>query len=630
MRGAQLSKLVLIFFIVQSQAGAGQSSADSLDIARKVSYAHKIFLNNPDSSIRLAEQALALAQAGESKFLEGFSSFTLSKAHWALGNFRLSIEYGFKALKIYENTPHIYHWGESYLALARTFIDLKNYSQARHYLQRALLLAEQHSNDQLLADVYREYSMLMTEINQLDSALLLADRGLSIYHQFRDTVNTSIIYSRKAKIYFFKRDYRTSNLFNRKGRVLDSLVGNRRSMGIGYLQAGLNAHAMNKPDSAIFFLKKSIPINHSINNFSALAQIHQLLATIFTGQNKPALAVTQLNLALQYKDSLYNAEKAGQILEMQSLYELEGKNQTIDMLAKENAIQEKQVQNQRIVTALLSIGIILLITLIAVLVRLRSIQSRANRELKTKTEAIALQKEEIQSQAENLQHLNDLKSKLFSVVSHDLRGPIASLHSLLELLTNKQLSENEFVLFVGKLKTNIGVTQRTLENLLNWSLSQMEGIKTDPQVVDVKMLVEDTCRLLEEVAERKNISLNNTISDSTHVRVDPNQLQLILRNLVHNAIKFSKTNQEVLVSATCNQRFCILMVKDSGIGMNHDEINLITGSEHFTKVGTQQEKGTGLGLLLCKEFIKRNGGTLEIESTEGEGTEVRISLPIAK
>jgi two-component system, sensor histidine kinase and response regulator len=630
MRGAQIYKLYLVLFIVHFYPASGQSpAADSTLIAKKASAAYKLFLTDPDSCVHLAEQSLMEAQRGKHIYLEGYSYYVLSKAYWARGNYRLSIEYGFKALKIYENSDRIFHWGESYLSLARTFLDLKNLPQARYYLRQAEQLAHQHANNRLLADVFRERSMLMTETNNYDSALILSDLGLKLYQEYQDSVNISILYSRKSKVYFAIGDYKRSRTYNRRAMLLDSLVGNRRGLGICYLQAGQNAYFMSKPDSAIYFLNKSIPLNKSIDNYGILVKIHHLMAAIYVNQGKPLLAVEQLNLSHQYKDSLYNTEKAGQIQEMQSLYELESKNRTIEVLNKENALQEKQVKNQRLVAVLQWIGIFLLAALILVLVRLRIIQNRANHELQSKNHAIELQKEEIQSQAENLQHLNNLKSKLFSVISHDLRGPIASLHALLELLTSKSLSEEEFVLFSGKLKTNLSVTQRTLENLLNWSLSQMEGIKTEPQVVDVKVLAEDACRLMEEVANRKSVSLRNTISDSTHVRVDPNQLQLILRNLIHNAIKFSKTNQQVTVSVDCNHKFCVLSITDSGIGMNPDEINLITGSEHFTKVGTQQEKGTGLGLLLCKEFIKRNGGTLEIESTEGEGTEVRISLPIA-
>lgn len=629
MCGTQICKLLLVLFIVLNFSAEGQTSADSTRISKNISVAYKIFLSNPDSAIHLASEGLAEAQENELRLLEGFSYFILSKAYWARGNFRLSIEYGFKALKIFENSTQVYYWGESYLALARTFLDLKNPEQARRYLQKAKTLAIENHDNRLLANVYREYSMLLTEINHYDSALMLSDMGLRFYHEFKDTLNASILISRKAKIYTLLGQYERSRSFNNKARILDSLVGNKRAIGIAYLQAGQIAFNMNKPDSAIYYLKKSIPISLSINNYSALVRIHQLIATIYEQEKKPSLAIQHLNLAFQYKDSLYNTEKAGQIQEMQSLYELESKNKTIESLNEENALQERQVKNQRLVTILQSIGLFLLVVVIALMVRLRVHQNRANRELQSKNQAIELQKEEIQAQAENLQHLNNLKSKLFSVVSHDLRGPIASLHSLLELLTSQKLSEQEFVLFVGKLKTNLSVTQRTLENLLNWSLSQMEGIKTDPQVTDVKLLADETCRLMEEAADRKNISLRNTISESTNVMVDPNQLQLILRNLIHNAIKFSKTNQEVVVSAASDHRFCLLSVKDSGIGMNQDEINLITESEHFTKVGTQQEKGTGLGLLLCKEFIKRNGGTFEIASMEGEGTEVRIRLPLA-
>ncbi|WP_165823970.1 sensor histidine kinase [Pseudochryseolinea flava] len=601
---------------------------DSTVIATNLVKAYKLFLTTPDSSIVISKRSLAQALEQELPYLEGYSYFVLSKAYWAKANYRLSTEYGFKALKAYENTTHVFHWGESYLSLARTFVDLKNYDQARAYLKRAHLLTIKGDQPHLLADVYREESMLQTETGAYDSALISADKGIHLYEAFKDSLNLSILLSRKSKVFFLLKRYNESAFYNRAAVVLDKLVDNRRGLGICYLQAAQNAFHTHQADSALFFLDKSIPLNRALDNFGTLIKVHELKATIFTFKKEPLLAVEQYKLVSQYKDSLYNTEKAGQIQEMQSLYELELKNKTIAALGEENAQQESLVHNQRLLTFVMGAGIVLLAALIIVLFRLRNIQSRANSELQEKNRAIALQKEEIQAQAEFLQHLNDLKSKLFSVISHDLRGPIASLQALLELLTSKKLTPDEFVLFSDKLKTNLGVTQRTLENLLSWSMSQMEGIKTDLKDVDVKTTVEDSRRLLDEQASRKNITIDNQITDSIHVRVDQDQFQLILRNLMHNAIKFSKANQKVVVRAVKDERFCHLKVIDAGIGMNQDEINLITGSEYFTKVGTQQEKGTGLGLLLCKEFVKRNGGQLSIHSEEGEGTEVTISIPL--
>lgn len=628
MRSARLIILLLTFFISIDLSAQQSDSIDSTTIARDLASAYKLFLTFPDSSIILAKQSLAGAAAQSIPALEGYSYFVLSKAYWAKANYRLSSEYGFKALKSFENTSDIFNWGESYLSLARTFIDLKNYSQAREYLKRAHALTTESDQPRLLADVYREESMLQTETQSYDSALSSSDEGIKLYNGFNDSMNISILLSRKSKVYFALKQYKRSAQFNRQAILLDSLVKNRRGLGICYLQAAQNSFFTGQSDSALYFLSKSIPLNKSLDNFNALIRAHELMAAIYTAKQQPLLAIEQFKLVSQYKDSLYNTEKAGQIQEMQSLYELESKNKTIAELGEENAQQESLVHNQRLLTFVMGIGLVLLAALIIVLFRLRNIQSRANEELQEKNRAIALQKEEIQAQAEFLQHLNDLKSKLFSVISHDLRGPIASLQALLELLISKRLTADEFVLFSEKLKTNLGVTQRTLENLLSWSMSQMEGIKTEMIEVNVRAMVEDSRRLLEEQANRKNIIVDNLVTDDILVCVDQNQFQLILRNLIHNAIKFSKANQHVVVSASKDKQYCHLKVADAGIGMNQDEINLITDSEYFTKVGTQQEKGTGLGLLLCKEFVKRNGGMLNIHSEEGEGTEVTISIPL--
>jgi len=472
--------------------------------------------------------------------------------------------------------------------------------------------------------------MFFSATKSYDSALIYADKGLELFQSFGDTLSISILYGRKARVYFNQGDYKKSASLNRVAMRLDSLVGNLRALGISYVQMAQNAYYLKKTDSAILLLKKSIPINNKIDNLAVLVNAHKLLATIYEETKKTDLAVAHLKLASQYKDSLYNAEKNGQIQEMQSLYELEAKDNTILTLEHENELKQAEVKNQQILSILLSAGLLLLGALILVLIRFRRIQARANLALTTQNKNIEQQKEEIQTQAESLQQLNNLKSKLFSVISHDLRGPIHNLQALLELLTNQTLNPDEFVTVSTKLKGNLNLTQRTLENLLSWSLSQMDGLRTDPKPTALRNIFDDTCTLMEEVAQRKNVTLENNCPLTIIVSADTNQLQLILRNLVHNAIKFSKANGKVLVSATIGSTFCTISVKDFGMGMNSQEIETILGSnEYFTKMGTHQEKGTGLGLLLCKEFIQRNGGTLAINSVPGIGTDVSFTLPLS-
>jgi two-component system, sensor histidine kinase and response regulator len=605
-------------------------SSDSLEILRQDSLAYRLYLSKPDSSIMLAKQGLARAQTHKFTALEGFNYYILSKAFWAKANYRLSAEYGFKALKIFENSPQVGLWGKSLLSLARTFIDLHNHPQGSVYIERALLLSRKSNDLHLLAEAYREKSMLLSEIKQYDSALLYADKGIALFEPMKDTVSMSILYGRKAKIFFYKKDYYKSHFYNKKSLLLDSLAGNRRALGISYYQAALDAIHLNKMDSAEILLKKSIPIHHEIHNLLTLTKVHSLLADIYLEQKKPALAAAQLKLVSQYKDSLYHTERTGQIQEMVSLYELKSKEETIEQLAQDNLSQQEQVKNQRWFVAFLLLCVSLLGLVIFFLTRFKRLQEQSNLQLALKNQAIEQQKEEIQSQAETLQKLNDLKSKLFSVISHDLRGPMATLHSLLDLLSRKQLSPDEFLSVADKLKNNLDVTQRTLENLLNWSLSQMEGMRTEPRVMNIKSIIQDTCHLMKEAAERKRINLGHDVEESLFVTADPDQLQLILRNLIHNAIKFSKPADDVFISATRDTDFCLVSIRDTGMGMSQAEVSTISGSTiHFSKAGTEQEKGTGLGLLLCKEFIKLNGGEMSIHSKINEGTNVLFTVPLA-
>jgi two-component system sensor histidine kinase/response regulator len=603
---------------------------DSLVIVKKNTVAMNLYLSKPDTSILLASQALEMALRNNFRELEGLSYYILSKANWAKANFRLGAEYGFKALKIFENSKQTGLWGKSLLSLARTFIDLKYYDQGGIYIERALTLAREVKDVHLLAEVYREKSMLLSEQKQYDSAMIYADRGLEMFQDIEDQVSISIIYGRKAKIYFLKHDYKNSTLYNRKSLMLDSLTGNRRALGISYYQAALDAIHMNKMDSAIFMLKKSIAVNQGIGNILTLTKAHELLAGVYMEKKRHDLAAKQLKLVSQYKDSLYHTERAGQIQEMLSLYELSSKQETIEQLAQDNLMQQQQVKNQRWFAGFLLICVVLLAVVIFFLTRLRRLQEKTNVELGLKNSAIEQQKEEIQAQAETLQQLNDLKSKLFSVVSHDLRGPMATLHSLLDLLSRQKLTPDEFITVSDKLRSNMEATRRTLDNLLNWSLSQMAGIRTEARTIDIHRLFKETSALLTQAADQKSIRIIADADASLKVSADADQIQLILRNLLHNAIKFSKLSSSVYVSASRESGFCRISVRDLGMGMTQEEIDVVMESNnHFSKVGTLQEKGTGLGLLLCKEFIKLNGGTLSITSKPNEGTEVTFTIPLA-
>lgn len=619
--------LGLVFLCVLSNAQDRNNSF----AATLTKSAYSVFLSKPDTAILLGKQAYEIALQSGDTYHEGYAALVLSKAYWVKANYRLSTEYGFKALKVFAKSEYQKEYCQSLLSVARTLLELGNSAKADELLKEAQQIAITVNERRLLAETYRERSYYLTELNELDSALVYSDKGLELFEALGDSLDASVLYSRKSRILFGKKDYVASRKFAFRGMLLDTLVGNRRGLAISYFQAAQNEHALRNFSNAERLLHHSIRINKEIGNLTSLVRAHELMATVLTETKRHQDAVDHLQLASQFKDSLYNSEKSGQTQEMQSLYELEGKENQIKLLEQEKAIQDQDVKNQKLVLIVLLVGMLFLVALLFFLTRLRTIQNKTNLDLASKNIAIEQQKEEMQTQAEKLQQLNQLQTKLFSVISHDLRGPISNLQSLLDLLTKKMLTAEEFVTISDKLKSNLNVTQRTLENLLSWALSQMDGIKTEKKALDINACIEEACRLMEEVANRKAIAIKTELATNLRVEADPDQLQLILRNLIHNGIKFSKMGDEVKVETNRTNGHCIVSIKDSGIGMTKEEIETVTGArEHFTKRGTQQEKGTGLGLLLCKEFIERNEGKMTIASTTGIGTEITFTLKLAK
>lgn len=604
MRGA-----LVIFFFLSASHGFCNVVNDSLAAGQLNTMAFRNYLAQPDSSIILANQAIALAQKGGYKFQAAFGYFILSKANWAKANYLLSIHYGFEALKIYENTSHIYHWGECNLSIARTFIDIKKFAQAKNYIDQTMILARRDNNARLLSEVYREKSILLLELKQYDSALYFSKQGIEQYEKRKDTLNASILYGRSARIFYELKDYKKSFEFVKKAILMDSLSGNRRALGISYFILGQIYYAVNKKDSAMLALKRSVPISLSIRNLSTMIKTHRLIATVYEERNQLKDANAHLKLVSQYKDSLYDFEKNEQIQEILSKYEFDEKEKTIQSLELENSLEKQRSKDSQLAVIFISVIAALLATLSIVFWRMRQWQVK---------------------EAKTLQEVNQLKSKLFSVISHDLRGPISNLQSLLDMLTKEIITPTEFKDILVKLKSRLNVSQSTLENLLNWSLSQMEGIRTQKTTFNIVSVIEDVVHLSEETAVKKQIVMDIKTDGELMVNADVNQVNLILRNLLHNAIKFSQQSGHVLIMVNRLNRLCKVSVIDKGLGMTTNEISMVLASnEYFTKSGTDQEKGTGLGFHLCKDFIRRNGGQVFIESEEGKGTSVSFTLPLA-
>ena len=239
-------------------------------------------------------------------------------------------------------------------------------------------------------------------------------------------------------------------------------------------------------------------------------------------------------------------------------------------------------------------------------------------------------KKSLEEKNDQLSAANNTKEKIFTIVAHDLRSPIAQLKGGLDLVNKQYISAEEFKGMSGGFYKQIDELQANLDTLLNWSQSQLGGITTKPKICSIKALTEEAVSLIQQVAHEKEITIERQLAPMM-IYADPDQIRIVIRNLIFNAIKFSNRKSSIYLLSTLENGLASVTIQDEGVGIEETTLaKLLTNEPIISSRGTEKEKGTGLGLKLCKEFIHINQGTIDVQSEIGKGTRFTISLPLAK
>ena len=347
------------------------------------------------------------------------------------------------------------------------------------------------------------------------------------------------------------------------------------------------------------------------------ASVMEILETLFRVQKKQGNYQQALETFQEIKtlsDSLREVKKVRAISMIESRLAIEKQQQDISLLKKNAAIQSLETERSRQQQTAYA-GIATALVLILLLLGWFNWQVRQN------LHKLNQQKNEITTQAQRLQELNTLKDKLFALIGHDLRGPVMNLKSNLNQLLTRRLPHHQFAQQADRLNRTVDALYTTLDNLLHWSALQLKGLIIQPQSVDLSALVMETMELLEPLALQKNITV--AIEPRQLMAwTDESQTQIVIRNILQNALKFTPPGGRIEVSFNSSATESVIRIADTGIGM------AITDPQQAARTlprrGTLDETGTGLGLLVCDEFMKRNGGRLQIDSEVGKGTRVTL------
>ncbi len=254
---------------------------------------------------------------------------------------------------------------------------------------------------------------------------------------------------------------------------------------------------------------------------------------------------------------------------------------------------------------------------------------KKHRKIKKQKKIIAEKAKLLTKQTEELIELNAVKNKLFSVISHDLKSPMYALRNLFRNMQQHNMPAEDIKEMIPEIVNDLNYTTTLMENLLQWAKTQMTADAIDRRKVDITKITEEVINVVKRQAEAKKIYIENKINRPLYVVADADMINTVLRNLVSNAIKFTPENGNISVGSSCNSNVVEIFVSDSGTGMSDETLEKIQNNEFYTTRGTSNETGTGLGLMLCKEFVAKNMGTMKVTTKLGEGSVFSFTLPIS-
>jgi two-component system sensor histidine kinase/response regulator len=389
------------------------------------------------------------------------------------------------------------------------------------------------------------------------------------------------------------------------------------------------ANTLNKEyEAANLQYRKAIVLAKKAGMKIELEEAYEGLSEVYKGLKDPGTSKAFRSLSAELKDSLFNDSILKRTSDLQLLYETEKKQAQIELMAKEEKLQKLDLNQTKQVKNFFIALSVLLVLLIFVFVYFIRQNSSINKQLKKGMAELELKNIEIEKQSEQLQQLNQVKDRFFSIISHDLRNNLTTMKLYFDLVANANFKGESQQSLGKQVAGSVQNTIDLLENLLVWASGQIKGVLVEPKKVNIHKLAEENCQMLRSMAIQKNIQLQNDTDEDACIMADPNMVNLILRNLLSNALKFTPEGGNVSILSQEEDEFHQIIVIDNGVGIEAEKIpHLFTAHLNVSTQGTGNEKGTGLGLMLCKEFVEKNGGSIWVESEAGKGSSFYFTFP---
>lgn len=573
-----------------------------------------------EQSLQYGLKSIELADSLNDHFnlVKGYSFTGVS--YRLLGNYNKAIEYFFEGLALAKQYKIPQQEGYAYINIANLYIYLAYYQQAFENLAYALKIAQEIDNKDMLSYIFLNKGRVLMHMDSIDEAIDYINRSLELRIETNNTPGQADCYKYLGDIYYNKNDW--ANARKNYDLALDKVseTDDRHLVGNIYLQKA-NIHCGERNyDEAYSLAQNAYNIGHELNSKLMIHNSLKVLSRVDLKNQRYETAARRLTQMNEYADSLFNQQLSEKVLSLEFELERQKQQSAMDLLKKDKEIQELKYSRQRIFTFWLIIFLVLMTFAGAILLRLL-------KKLNEKNQQLSLQKEELKIS-------NSAKDKMFMVIGHDLRGPVWNLRALIELLNDDQKENNvqdensENIIALGRAIQSVS---DLLENLLFWAKSQEGKIIFSPKTTNIKNLTLKSLEPYKPWAEMKNLEIIiQTDADAINVLADENMIQVIIRNLISNAIKYSVSNGIIRINITRKENKSRFTIQDTGVGIDDDSLHQITKTGKIkSSKGTGNEAGSGIGLSLCKDFLARHDSEIIILSEPGKGSTFYFELELA-
>ncbi len=585
-----------------------------------------------------------------------------------------SLEYGNEALNLAKKNNNDKWIIDSYLKIGQIYLETKMIDEALDYYKKAEVLSNKIDDSLYISrsthslgvatfykgDTASSFNYLKKSISYINPKRYTHDAGgvckdmADFYFNTQNFNEAYKYYKNSLKYYEQSSDYKNQvvvlcNIAATKAKTnyfYDARILYLRALDISeehelpyyksYIAlkiAEILFKNENNADLAISHLSEALKIAVEQGSLELQVEVHQLLSEIYESKNRYSKALNYRILFYNMKDSLLKRRAQDFITFLDMKYDLDKYKNEINLLSSKYEVSQKELEKQDRLRKFVIIALILFTIMGFTSFGFYLYKKKMLRILNEKKKALERSNKTLSESKEKLNRLNETKNKIFSVLAHDLINPFNALLGFATLLKEESqyLNKKEIKQYgevIYRTATNL---LQLLENLLQWSKSQTGQIVVNKKITDINKLIKKVLSITKILSDKKNLHLETHLTPDCKCFIDEDLISSALRNIVQNAIKFTPEGKKITIVTTCNQYETTIKIEDTGTGIsNEDQKKLFQTETHFTTTGTENEVGTGLGLIITREFIKLNGGKLVLKSQLGKGSTFMLTLPVKR